>query len=120
MLSYLAGLATIPAVLALIWASEKVYNFFGKKLRARGWSWELNNGRTTEAIPDWRLKEEIFWEEQRGPIFTGHWYRSDLYWNRDLETTSRRTLVTRWFGVGNSEGRCLMIFRKKTVSGNED
>lgn len=103
---YLAGLLTLPALGALLWVLGYVYGELAHLLRSRGWTWEVKTDRRPHAIPAWRLEKEVWFERQRGPVFTGHWYRV---------APNDRPCVNRWLGIGSAEGRSLVIFKKRVL-----
>lgn len=105
--SYLLGLATLPAVAGLLVALAWTYWTVQALLEKRGWTWEFKTDRKPHEISDYDLRRYIWFERQRGPIFTGHWWRIDL---RD-----DRAYATRWIGVGSARGRSVMFYHKRDL-----
>lgn len=109
MSTYLLGVVTLPAALGVLWVILRLGFIAADRLEARGWTVEVKTDRKPDEIPTRVLRREIWFERQRGPIFTGHWYRE----------RGDETLATRWLGAGSSHGRSIMIFHKRTIAADK-
>lgn len=104
--SYFLGLITPLVAVGLFLGVMWTYWTLQQLAENRGWTWELKTDRKPHEISDYDLRRYIWFERQRGPIFTGHWYREDA---------DDRPLITRWLGIGSATGRSLMIYRKREL-----
>lgn len=105
--AYVLGLLTAPALAGLGWLLINAIAWvYYRLMKPHGLSIEFKGNRDTNRIPDWTLRRDIWFERQRGPIFTGHWYRE----------VNERRLATRWLGIGRRNGRSVMFFKLRTLS----
>lgn len=106
---YWLGVATLPALSTALAILIRLIGALVGALGRRGWKAQIKTSRKPEDISDFTLQHDIWFERQRGPIFTGHWCRESL--------REEGWIVTRWLGVGNASGRSLIIYHKRAVKG---
>lgn len=109
MSEYLLGLLALPMLAGLLFVVAGVWIRGSAALENRwGISIEFKSSRQPQEISDFDLRRYIWFERQRGPIFTGHWYRTDF--------RTERPVVTRWLGIGSASGRSVMFYRKRDLA----
>ena len=104
MADYLLGLATLPALALAGWALFWAWIWCLETLLRFGVTVECKSRRRMNDYDLYTVRNDIVWEQQRGPIFTGHWYRDNVLAHA----------ATRWVGVGSKDGPCLIVFHKRT------
>lgn len=108
MAAYLLGLVTLPALVLLLLIVARSYWTAEAWLETRwGITWDLKTNRSPN-IPDYTLRRDIWFERQRGPIFTGLWCRESF-------PDDGQVVATRWVGIGKADGRSFMVYRKRTL-----
>lgn len=112
---YLAGLVTgllfIPALALIVGGFQKLLDWLWDDM---GWKVQAKPGRNPEGISDYTLRRDIWFERQRGPVFTGHWCRDILSSGPDGEVVTTPT-VTRWWGLGSADGRSVMLYHRRRL-----
>lgn len=107
---FLAGMAFMPALALALTGFWKLIAWVRDRL---GWWMEAKTGRNPEGISDYTLRRDIWFERQRGPIFTGHWCRVVL--SSGPGGVVRTPTVTRWWGLGKADGRSVMLYHKRRL-----
>jgi hypothetical protein len=103
--SFFLGFAAFPLLMAVVFILLVAINVTARLMKKRGWHIEFKAKRSTDRISNFTLKHNIWFERQRGPIFTGYWYRE----------VGDYAFVNRWLGIGNAEGTNLMIFKSTNL-----
>lgn len=113
MTEYWMGFATPFIIWGIGYASMIGLTYLFNWLADNGWTVEFKFGRNYEGISDYTLRNNIWFEKQHGPIFTGHWYREDHRY-RDGKSFVIPT-ATRWLGIGKAQGKSIMIFKQRDL-----
>jgi hypothetical protein len=102
-LGFIDGILFWPALFGVLLLVVRSVDAFDRRvLTPRKISIQFRKKRSIQGIFSRDLEEVIWWEKQRGPVFTGHWY---------YEHYDGSPAATRWFGIGKAEGMCLMFFK---------
>lgn len=105
MLTYLLGLITLPALAGLFVLACGAWRQLAAFADRHGYSVETMWARNVDDISEYTLRNDIWFERSRGPIFTGHWCR----------TSKRRLLATRWLGIGSTRGPCVIFYKRRDL-----
>lgn len=108
MLAYLLGLATLPALALVAYAALRLVGVLCRVANRRGFTMEVRLRSGYEGVTDYTLRNGIWFESPRGPIFRGLWYRVEPKYDEP-----EPVFVTRWVGLGSPEGPCLIVFHKR-------
>ena len=111
MKDYLLGLATLPALAVFLYVLGRVIFALIDWLDKRGWTMDLKAKRKVSQISEYILRNNIWFERARGPVFSGHWCRDEF--NGHAEAT---VVVTRWWGIGSVHGPCAVVYYKRKLS----
>lgn len=108
--TYWLGVATPFMVAAMLWLAVATWNRLSTALSKRGWSIEYNSpSDEIEGPSEFALRNHIWFERQRGPFFSGYWYREPP------KSIEPEPTATRWLGIGHRNGHSLVVFKKRPI-----
>ena len=108
--SFWLGVAALPLTAATLAAAWFLAVGLLVALERRGLTVEVRLTRNVEAMSDYMLRRDIWWERSFGPVFVGGWYRQEPRYQEP-----EPIFITRWIGFGKTTGPSIAFFRKRSL-----